>query len=231
MTKVFAVIPARGGSKGIPKKNIYPLCKKPLISYTIESAIKSKEIHHLIVSTDSYEIAEVARSYSVDVPFIRPQALSSDTALAVDVIKHAITHEEKRLQIRFDYVVMLQPTTPLKLTEDIDGAIQKLIQTGCESIVTMVDVGANHPARMYKINNDKLVAVMDEGIAMRPRQELPPIYIRNGAVYAFKREVIDKYNALLGNDVRPYVMPIDRSINIDSHIDLYLAEYLTCVSK
>jgi CMP-N-acetylneuraminic acid synthetase len=231
MTKVFAVIPARGGSKGIPKKNIYPLCKKPLISYTIESAIKSKEIHHLIVSTDSYEIAEVARSYSVDVPFIRPQALSSDTALAVDVIKHAITHEEKRLQIRFDYVVMLQPTTPLKLTEDIDGAIQKLIQTGCESIVTMVDVGANHPARMYKIDNDKLVAVMDEGIAMRPRQELPPIYIRNGAVYAFRREVIDKYNALLGNDVRPYVMPIERSVNIDSHIDLYLAEYLTCVSK
>ena len=119
MTKVFAVIPARGGSKGIPKKNIYPLCEKPLISYTIESAIKSNVIHHLIVSTDSNEIAEVARSYSVDVPFIRPHVLSSDTALAVDVLKHAITHEEKRLQIRFDYVVMLQPTTPLKLTEDI----------------------------------------------------------------------------------------------------------------
>jgi CMP-N-acetylneuraminic acid synthetase len=183
------------------------------------------------VSTDSNEIAEVARSYSVDVPFIRPHVLSSDTALAVDVLKHAITHEEKRLQIRFDYVVMLQPTTPLKLTEDIDGAINKLIQTGCESVVTMVDVGANHPARMYKIDNDKLVGVMDEGIAMRPRQELTPIYIRNGAVYAFRREVIDKYNALLGNDVRPYVMPTERSVNIDNLLDLYLAEYLISVSK
>jgi len=120
---------------------------------------------------------------------------------------------------------MLQPTTPLKIADDIDRTIEKLINTQCDSVVTMVDVGANHPARMYRIENDRLKSIMEEGITMRPRQELPPMYIRNGAVYACRREVIFKYNALIGPDCRPYVMPKERSINIDEISDIHLTEY------
>ena len=228
---VFAVIPARGGSKGIPQKNMYPVCGLPLICHTIRSAKNSKLITHLIVSTDDLKISAVAKEYGVDVPFIRPEHLATDQALAVDVMRHAIEVEEKRLHLRFDYIVMLQPTSPLKTGEDIDDAIAKLIQTNCDTVVTMVDVGANHPARMYRIKDDRLVSIMEEGIAMRPRQELPPIYIRNGAVYAFRRNVIDDYGALIGKDVRPLVMTPERSVNIDDYSDLLIAEYFISKEK
>lgn len=223
--RILGVIPARGGSKGIPHKNIYPLCGKPLIAYTIESARRSVRLTKLIVSTDDADIAEIAQRCGAVVPFLRPTELATDAALAIDVVRHALEFQEKRDGVHYDLVVMLQPTTPLKTAEDIDSVIDKLIESGCDSVVTMVDVGANHPARMYRIDDDRLVSVMDEGGTMRPRQELPPIYIRNGAVYACRREVIYRWNALIGPDVRPLIMPPDRSVNIDGPSDIVLAEY------
>ncbi|OVE81681.1 N-acylneuraminate cytidylyltransferase [bacterium K02(2017)] len=228
MTKknnILGVIPARGGSKGIPNKNIYPINGFPLISYTIKTALQSKLLSRCIVSTDSNKIANVAKEYHADVPFIRPQQHATDQALAIDVIKHAVLEMESLDNCQYDYIVMLQPTTPLKIAEDIDAVINKLIKANCDTVVSLVDVGADHPARMYTIESDKMVPVMDEGVVMSPRQDLPSIYIRNGAVYACKRDVIFEHNAMIGTDCRGYVMPAERSVNIDVKTDLILAEY------
>lgn len=229
-TNILGVIPARGGSKGIPHKNLYPLNGKPLIAYTIEAASKAKLITKFIVSTDSEEIAEVAIKYGVEVPFIRPAELATDNALAIDVMKHAILEMEKLDGVSYDYFVMLQPTTPLRMSEDIDRVVDKLLNTGCDTVITMVDVGANHPARMYRIVNDRLEGIMNEGIALRPRQELPPVYIRSGDVYACKRSVIFEKNSLIGDDCRPVIIPQERAINIDSIRDIILAEYFLKIS-
>ena len=224
--KVLAVIPARGDSKGIPRKNLYPLNGKPLIAYTIEAARKSKLLTRSIISTDSEEIAEVAEKFGGDVPFIRPNVLASDTASSIDVVKHAMKELEKADGVRYNYAVLLQPTTPLRLSGDIDKVIQKLISTQCDTVITMVDVGAYHPARMYRIENDRLLGIMEESIAMRRRQDLPPIYIRSGDIYACKRNIIFNRNTMLGNDCRPLVIPSNRAVNIDTLEDLLFAEYL-----
>lgn len=223
--KVIGIIPARGGSKGIPKKNIYPLSGKPLIAYTIECAKGSRFLTKWIVSTDSEEIASVARAYGAEVPFIRPSELATDSALSVDVVKHAVLIMEQEEACQYDYVVLLQPTTPFRLPEYIDLAVKKLMESGCDTVVTMVDVGAYHPARMYRIVADRLAGIMDEGIAMRPRQELPPVYIRSGDVYACKRSVIFDKNSMMGDDCRPIVIPPERAVNIDDMKDMVLAEY------
>jgi CMP-N,N'-diacetyllegionaminic acid synthase len=226
LLNILAVIPARGGSKGIPDKNIIEVAGLPLIAHTIKSARRSKLISHLIVSTDSEKIAGIAREYGALVPFIRPEELATDSALSVDVLSHAIYHEEVRLGLEFDYVVLLQPTSPLKSETDIDGAIETVVgDRNCDTAVTVVDVGANHPARMYQIINGELISVIREKTPMMPRQELPAVYIRNGAVYAFRRDVIDKYGAILGAKIKPYIMPMSRSINIDGAADILLAEY------
>ena len=224
--KVLAVIPARGDSKGIPRKNLYPLNGKPLIAYTIEAALKSKLLTRSIISTDSEEIAEVAEKFGGDVPFIRPNVLANDTASSIDVVKHAVKELEKADGVRYNYAVLLQPTTPLRLSGDIDKVIQKLISTQCDTVITMVDVGAYHPARMYRIENDRLLGIMEESIAMRRRQDLPPIYIRSGDIYACKRNIIFNRNTMLGNDCRPLVIPSNRAVNIDTLEDLLFAEYL-----
>ena len=222
---ILGVIPARGGSKGIPDKNIITLGGHPLIHYTILSAMQSKNLTQFLVSTDSQKIAEVAQQLGAPVPFIRPGALGGDRILAVDVVKHAVLEMERITGVIFDFVTLLQPTTPLKLSRDIDDTLTTLIQTGCDTVLTVVDVGANHPARMCTISRgDRLVPVMDEGVPMRPRQELPPVYIRNGAVYACKRDVLWTANALIGKDVRVVVMPRERSVNIDCPEDLAVAE-------
>jgi CMP-N-acetylneuraminic acid synthetase len=222
---VLGVIPARGGSKGIPRKNLYNLCGKPLIGYTIKAAFKASALTRFIVSTDSDEIAETAKEYGANVPFRRPSELATDSSLAADVMKHAIIEMEKLNGIIYDTLVMLQPTTPLRTPEDIDNAVQKLHSTGCDTVITMKDVGATHPARMYKIVNDKLVSIMDEGTALRPRQELQHIYIRSGDVYACRRSVIFDQGSLIGKDCRPIIIPSKRAVNIDSMDDVILAEY------
>lgn len=222
---VLGVIPARSGSKGIAGKNFYPLNGKPLISYTIRSAQKAKLLTKFIVSTDSEKIAEVARRYGASVPFLRPKKLATDRALAVDVMKHALLEMERIDGKIYSYLVMLQPTTPLRLPAYIDDTIRKLTITDCDSVFTVTEVGANHPARMYRIERDRLINIMNEGIAMRPRQELPNIYIRSGDVYACKREIIFKKNSLIGDDCRPIIIPPDCAVNIDSTKDLILAEY------
>jgi CMP-N-acetylneuraminic acid synthetase len=221
---VLAVIPARGGSKGIPKKNIVDLGGKPLIHHTIEAALRSQLLLRCVVSTDDSEIAELARAAGADVPFMRPAELSSDAALSLPVVLHALNHVEHLEVKKYDAVILLQPTAPFRTSEDIDACLHLLFDSGADSVVSVVDVCGYHPLRMKRIVADRLVNYVDQGFEdMRPRQSLPKVYIRNGSIYAIQRDALVNQNTLVGADARPYIMPADRSINIDNHIDLAVA--------
>jgi len=224
--RILGVIPARGGSKAIPRKNIKPLLGRPLIAYTIASALKSKLLTRVIVSSDDKEIIEISKRYGADVPFVRPKELATDLSLATDVIRHAVLETERLEGMEYDYVVMLQPTTPLRTAEDIDEALKKLIETGADSVISVVNVGPMHPVRMKRIIDDRLADYAEEEVENMPKELLPPVYIRNGAIYAVKRKILVDGRSFKGDDCRPYVMPEERSINIDSKIDFLLAEII-----
>ena len=222
---ILGVIPERGGSKGIKNKNLYDLSGKPLISYTIEAAKKSKLITDFIVSTDSLEIKKVSESFGAEVPFIRPANLSDDKALAVPTIQHAVLFAESLKNITYDYIVMLQPTAPLRTHEDIDNSLSKLIEEGGDGIISVVDVENYHPIKMKTIKDGMLLDFVNSDLENPPRQSLPPVYIVNGAIYATKRDVFINKNTFKGNHCIPFIMPENRSSNIDVIQDFIVAEY------
>jgi CMP-N-acetylneuraminic acid synthetase len=221
--KILAVIPARGGSKGIPNKNIVNVGGNPLIKYTIDAALDSEMLTHCIVSTDSSFISDVAKSCGVLAPFKRPKRLSDDKALSLPVMQHAVEFMESEQGFQYDLVIMLQPTTPLRQAEDIDCAINLLLDTNADSVISVVEVEGNHPLRMKRVVDGRLINYIDQGQEdMRPRQELPPVYIRNGAIYATVRNILMEKNSFVGMDSRAYIMPGNRSINVDTLKDLQL---------
>ena len=221
----MGVIPARGGSKGIKNKNLHNLNGKPLIWYTIEAAKKSNLITDFIVSTDSLEIKKVSELYGAEVPFIRPAHLSNDKALAVPTIQHAVLFAESNKEIIYDYIVMLQPTAPLRTHEDIDNSLSKLIEEGGDGIISVVDVENYHPIKMKTIKDGTLLDFVNSNLENPPRQSLPPVYIVNGAIYATKRDVFINKNTFKGNFCIPFIMPQNRSSNIDEPQDFIVAEY------
>jgi CMP-N-acetylneuraminic acid synthetase len=230
---VLGVIPARGGSKSVPRKNIALLHGKPLLAYTIQAAQASRHLTHFLVSSDDAEIIEVARKWGAEVPFVRPAELATDQAPTLPVVQHAIREMETLHGLKYAFVVLLQPTTPLRLASDIDAALEKLIATQADSVVSVVDVGAIHPARMRAIVDDQLVDLpwvegspYREKKEMQRRQELPAVYIRNGAIYAVRRDLIMLQNSMIGPVCRPYIMPDERSVNIDSPLDFHMAELM-----
>ena len=225
--KVLAIIPARGGSKGLPRKNILPLAGKPLIAWTIEEALKSSRLEKVIVSTDDEEIEQVALKWGAEVPFVRPEELAADSAKAIPVLQHAVTFMQGN-GFRFDAIMMLQPTSPLCLARDIDECIGMLADdTACSSVISVTEVGEFHPARMKYIEDGVLVdPPFCEAYENQPRQELVPMYIRNGAVYLVRTHVLMESSSLKGSRSRAYIMPRERSVNIDSKYDFELAEWL-----
>ena len=211
--KILAIIPARGGSKGIIKKNIKLLGNKPLIAWTIEEAKKSKYIDRLILSSDDQEIIEIARKWHCEVPFVRPEELARDDTPSIDTLIHAINI----IPEKYDYVCMLQPTSPLRKAEDIDGSIQKCIIMNSNCCVSVVKV-EQHPYWMYEIvPGDELRSIVPNNITRR--QDLPEIYILNGAVYIAKVEVILNNRSFLGKDTIGYKMERERSFDIDNNVD------------
>jgi len=221
---ILGLIPARGGSKGVPGKNIKGLLGKPLIEYTIESAKQSKYIDHLIVSTDSERIAKVCRDVPVDVPFIRPAYLASDTANAIGVIQHAITTMEELDGVKYDVVVYLEPPNPLRLAEDIDQCVDLFKKYLPDCVVSVQEANQFHPILMKKIENNRLKPIWKDEPEGVPRQLYnPKAYMRNGAVYVFRKELIMD-GILYGNNILPYVMPLERSVCIDDMMDWYVAE-------
>ena len=228
MPNVLGVIPARGGSQGIPRKNLLLLLGRPLIQYTIDAAKQSTRLTKCVVSTDSEEIASVSRDLGADVPFLRPADLALDTALSLPTIQHALREVERLDGERYDVVVMLQPTCPIRVGSDIDAAIELLESTQADSVISVVSVGAYHPLRMKRVlDGDRLVNYVDQRDEdMRPRQRLPPVYIRNGALYVTRREVLLDQYSFTGKDCRAYVMLEDCSVNIDNMHDVIVAESL-----
>ena len=219
--KTLGVIPARGGSKAIPRKNLVILGGKPLLTWTCEAATKSK-LDRIIVSTDDKEIAKVAESSGVEVPFVRPPELSADSSLTIDVVIHAIT----QLGDTFDAVMVLQPTSPFRTTDDINKCISLLRESEADSVISVVDVGGHHPARMKFLEGGLLIdPPYAESRENQPRQELQPMYIRNGAVYLTRAAVLMQ-GSFKGASSIGYVMPPERSINIDIPFDVTVAEAL-----
>jgi len=222
--KILGLIPARGGSKGVPKKNIKSLMGKPLIEYTVEAGKQSKYIDHLIVSTDSEEIAEVCRNIPVDVPFIRPDYLASDTAKAIGVIQHAITTMEEMDGVTYDLVAYLEPPNPLRTVEDIDTCVELFDEHQPDCVVTVQEANQFHPILMKQIKDGRLQPIWKDEPEGVPRQLYDPTaYMRNGAVYIFRKELIMD-GILYGKDILPFVMPIERSVCIDDMMDWYVAE-------
>jgi len=225
--KILAIIPARGGSKGVPRKNVIEINGNPLISYTISAALKASLITDIVVSTDDPEIAEISRKLGAQVPFMRPLDLASDQAQSAPVIEHALFFMEKIKDFKYDAILMLQPTSPLRTSQHIEESLNLFKSKECDSVVSVTSVGGNHPFRMKRLINNQLVNYIDQGFwNMKPRQSLPDVYIRNGAIYLISREVFIQQRQLIGNNCLGYVMSDSDSTNIDSPIDLKIAELL-----
>ena len=228
--KILGIIPARGGSKGIPSKNIKELDGMPLIAYTIKAALNSN-LTHVIVSTDSQTIADIAISYGANVPFLRPDNLATDTASSMPVAIHGLLEMEKLFECQYDAVMLLQPTTPFRTTEDINNAISLLIEKETDSVISVVDVGGTHPARMKYLKEGLLIdPPFCEEKENQNRQELEPMFIRNGAIYLSKRNVLLK-GTYKGDSCAALIMPNNRSVNIDTIFDFEYAEWLKSSKK
>ena len=222
--KVLGLINARGGSKGVPRKNIKPLCGKPLISWSINAALKSKFINRLIVSTDDQEIANVSKAIGAEVPFLRPSSLAADNSLQIDSIKHAINFVEAEGE-SYEIIVVLQPTTPLRKTSDIDGSLKLLIDSGADSVISVCDVGGKHPSTLYlKSSSTKIEPYINSNKKGVLRQQFNEVLWRNGAIYAMKRDVLMKMNSLYGDNIVGYKMEEKNSFNIDTLFDWELTE-------
>jgi CMP-N-acetylneuraminic acid synthetase len=226
--KILAVIPARGGSKGVPRKNIYLVAGKPLIAYTLEAALAVRHrLHRLIVSTDDAEIAKVARRYGVDVPFMRPADLAGDGVPMFPVLQHAVRTVEAMDNVHLDWVLLLQPTAPFRTPQDIESALDLAAGGGCDSVISVVQVFAVHPKLMKRIENDRLLPFcIEEQEGTRRQDYQPPAYMRNGAIYLTRRAVLMEQNSIWGQVIRPYIMPEERSVSIDSEMDMKLAELM-----
>jgi len=222
---MIALIPARGGSKGLPRKNILPLHGKPLIAYTIEAALAAKHISEVMVSTDSEEIANVAKKYGAQVPFMRPPELATDTALAIDNYVHFLKTIGEMGYNNQELTVLL-PTAPLRDATDIDASIEIFRDRKADSVISFYE--APHPVQWYKYIDDKGVLrnLNPESEKLANRQEERKSYLPNGAIYVFRSEILVNQRAYYTDKTFPYIMPAKKSVDIDTSFDFELAEFL-----
>tara|TARA_A100001015_G_scaffold57982_1_gene63829 strand:- start:8614 stop:9351 length:738 start_codon:yes stop_codon:yes gene_type:complete len=225
--KVLAVILARGGSKAIPKKNIALLNDHPLIAYTICEALRSKTITDVVVSSDDKRIIEVAKEYGALAPFIRPKELSGDKAKPVLCDLHATKYMEENKGISYDYVVELLCTNPFKTSEDIDNAMQLQFESNADSVIGVMRLDDHHPIRIKKIENGFIREFCLPEIPESTRQDLKPdAYIRNGSIYSMRRDMLEKGIRYGTENSIAYIMPRERTVNIDEPMDLEIARIL-----
>ena len=223
---ILGLIPARGGSKTIPQKNIVPLAGKPLLAYTCEAALASQHLTRVMLNTDDAEIAEVGREFGVDIPFLRPNDLAADDSLILPVIQHTLKWLEEQQEFFVDIVVLLQPTSPLRRAEHIDGAIGLLIDKSADSVVSVVSVPHNfNPLSVMRQNKAGYLTPLVDGPQILRRQDKPRVYARNGpAVLVIRRDVLDR-GQIFGDKLLPYEMSARSSVDIDDEHDLALAEF------
>ena len=230
--KILAIIPARGGSKVVPKKNITFLAGKPLIFYTIREAKKSRYISRIIISSDCSETIEIAKLYGVEVPFVRPKELSGDNVQDFPVCEHAIKSLKEKEGYVPDMIVWLRPTSPLRKVKHIDEAIEILMSNTDGDSVRSLCFTPKHPLKMWEIKSKRLVPFVPTevtGIKEQynyPRQKLPTAYVQNGAIDVIQIRTITEKESISGDIILPYIMEDIYSINIDSQLDFESAEIL-----
>ena len=228
--KILSVVIARGGSKGVPKKNLKPIGSAPLVSHIVGSSLQASkaEPFDVIVSTDTEEIRDAAIEAGAWVPFLRPAELAADDVPSWPVVQHAVEQAEAIKQTRYDLIVYLQPTAPLCRPEDIVSCIQELKKNpDAESAVAVTEV-ETHPFRMKRLLSDgRLINYIDQGFEdMRPRQQLPKLYRRAGSVYASRRKVVMEDDTLVGDPCIGVIVPPETAVDVDTEIDLELVRLL-----
>lgn len=223
--RILAIVPARSGSKGLPGKNIKEFCGKPLIAWSIEQGRGSKYIDRVIVSTDSQEIAQIAETYGAEVPFLRPSELAVDTATSIEVLSHVINFLLDRGE-SFEYIVLLEPTSPLRDVHDIDGAIEALEQSPKgESIVGVCLVEACHPSFLYELNGGLLAPYIDKPIKNSRRQDLiGSFYFLEGSIYVSRVDSLLTRRSFYHEKTLPWIVSREKSIEIDEYYDFIQAE-------
>jgi len=224
--RVLGLVPARGGSKGVPGKNVRPLAGHTLLEYTARAARESGVLDRIILSTDSPEIAEAGRRAGLEVPFIRPAALAADDTPMLPVVQHALT-EVSQDGWSPDIIVLLQPTSPLRRPDHIRDAVSMLRDTSADSVVTVVEVPRHlSPDYVMRIEGGHLKPFLPDGSRVTRRQDARPAYSRDGTVYAFRRSTIERTGGIYGDDCRPLLIDACDSLSIDSPADWDEAERL-----
>jgi len=226
--KVLGITLARGGSKGIPGKNVRPIAGRPLIAFSVSAAQSVSFLDRYVVSTDSEDIASVVRDLGVEVPFMRPASLAQDESTSVAALQHAVNEMERISGFQFDYVVEIMATNPFKSSRDIETAIRLLHETGADSVIGVKKIEDGHPARIKKIVNGKLADFCVPEVLESRRQDLKPdAYLRCGAIYALTRNELMAQGRRYGsaNSV-PLELEFEHSVNIDNEADFLLAEML-----
>jgi CMP-N,N'-diacetyllegionaminic acid synthase len=223
---VLGLVPARGGSKGVPGKNVRPLAGHTLLEYTARAARESGVIDRVILSTDSPEIADAGRRAGLEAPFMRPAALAADDTPMLPVIEHALAETAKEGWLP-DIVVLLQPTSPLRRPGHIRDAVHLLRDTGADSVVTVVEVPRHlSPDYVMRVDEGRLKPFLPGGARVTRRQDARPAYSRDGTVYAFRRSTIERFGEIYGDDCRPLLIDASESLSIDSPADWDEAERL-----
>ncbi|MBK8169278.1 MAG: acylneuraminate cytidylyltransferase family protein [Sandaracinaceae bacterium] len=222
--KALGIIPARAGSKRVVRKNVRTFAGKPLIAWTIEQALEAKSLHRVIVSSDDLDALNIARSFDPKLALERPPELASDTAPAVGYVQHAFRRVEDGDS--YDAVVILQPTSPLRVASDIDATVALLESSGADSAVSVVAVAHDvHPIKLKTMHDGRLFPFLEEERGRMMAHELPHVFVRNCAVYATRRSVIEA-GQIIGADCRGYEMPRERSVDINDELDFAFAEFL-----
>ena len=218
---VLAVIAARGGSKGLPRKNVLPLGGRPMIAWSVAAAQGSKLIDRTVVSTDDTEIADAARAAGGDVPFLRPAIMATDTVSVYDALFHAVD----TIGGSWDYIVLLQATSPLRSAADIDGCIRACAEGGAPAALTVTSA-PKPPEWMVRLEPDGRMLPVLAPTERNRRQDFVPAYVPNGAVYVAETDWLRRTRNFMSPDTRAYVMPTERSIDIDTALDLVAASHL-----
>ncbi len=223
--RFLGLIPARGGSKGIPRKNLVSVAGKPLIGYTIEAGLRSRHLDRVLLSTDDEEIAETSRRLGLKVPFLRPAELAADDTSMMAVIRHALRELAKTEGDQPTVVVLLQPTSPLRTEAHIDAAIELFEKEQADSVVS-VSEPLEHPCDMVSFENGTMTLALSAEERWKGRQTYPNFYFVNGAIYILKAELIEKAMHPWGGRTIPFLMKSLDSIDVDSHAQLSLADLL-----
>lgn len=223
--KILAIIPARGGSKGLPDKNIRPLLNKPLIGWTIESAKNSKYIDEICLSTDSKKIADIAEKFGLKVPKLRPQHLAEDNSSTVDVVDYLIKSYEDQNK-NFDIIVLLEPTSPLRKDNDIDKAIEMLVENSkSDGVVSIGEVQTEHPTIVKKLdNNGHLIPYIENAKKIYQRQQTDKAYFPYGVVYIIKTDIFKQRKSFYTNNVIPYFIERWQNYEVDDLCDFLCIE-------